>query len=230
MIKKLKIICLCVGILFVSGCQSQNTDKAGVIAGIGNVTLRGPIKIIEQQIGVVEDTDAVDDSGEESKNVSTEGNKKSSSTKNSVGENVAADDNRSRDSSTPVVESVTISIECKTILKNMDKLESGYKEYVPSGGIFIASMPIEITGGESVLDILHTACNTSNISVVVSGGSYIESIGNIKEKKCGEFSGWMYSINDAYISNSVSRQKVKSGDTIKIMFSCAPNGKDLYFK
>lgn len=123
--------------------------------------------------------------------------------------------------------SVTISVECSTILNNMDKLKDGYQDFIPQNGIILNNIQVEIEEGETVLEVLEKVCKSEEINIAARNG-YVAGIGNIDEFACGNLSGWMYSVNDAYVNMSAAKKQLVSGDRIKWMYTC-DNGRDLYF-
>lgn len=56
-------------------------------------------------------------------------------------------------------DTVTIGIDCHMALANYDKLDSALKDerFVPSSGVILADTQVELTGGESVYDVLQKA-------------------------------------------------------------------------
>lgn len=122
---------------------------------------------------------------------------------------------------------VTLSIECTTILNNMSKLKPGYQDFIPASGYILPMMEIEIQEEESVLSVLERACKLNGIKLSARNG-YVSEIGNIGEYVCGNLSGWMYSVNGAFINQSASQKILQDGDTIKWMYTC-DNGRDLSF-
>lgn len=122
-----------------------------------------------------------------------------------------------------VIETIMISVECHTINNNLDQLDPGYLPFVPSSGILLPVKTLEIEKGDTVLSIL----KKSGIKVVENAG-YVSSIENIEASKCGNLSGWMYSVNGAFVNKSAAQKQVENGDVIKWMYTC-DNGRDLTF-
>ena len=125
----------------------------------------------------------------------------------------------------------TISIDCSTILNNMDKLTSGKEEFVPSNGLILAPSQITFTKGESVFDILQRACKEAGIHMESTNTpgydtDYIEGINQLYEFDCGEQSGWMYSVNGWFPNYGCSKYTVENGDVIKLVYTCNL-GKDV---
>lgn len=124
---------------------------------------------------------------------------------------------------------VTISIDVKTILNNRDKLKPGVAEFVPDNGIILAPMQVEITGSETVLDILKKVTNDYRIKLVFQGSgasSYIQEISNIREFDCGQLSGWMYTVNGSYVNMASGAKIPTNGDVVRWVYTC-DNGRDI---
>lgn len=131
---------------------------------------------------------------------------------------------------------VTISIDMKTILNNMDKLKENKKPYVPADGWVLKPTKVEIQEGDSVFSILEKVTRANRIHMEYQGANqgiynsvYIQGIHQLYEFDCGDLSGWMYSINGDYVSVGASVAKLKDGDVVKWMYSC-DLGRDLDFK
>lgn len=120
---------------------------------------------------------------------------------------------------------ITIAIDCKTILDNLDDLEKGYKDYVPKNGMILDSVTLKIKKNSSVLDVLETVNQKYNLNLKDRKspyGTYVYGIGNIEEKICGQTSGWIYSVNGVFPGQSASSYRLKDGDKIKWRFTCKP--------
>lgn len=113
----------------------------------------------------------------------------------------------------------TLTIECKSILNNMDKLSPNLKDNVPKDGIIYSTRTVAYKDGENVFDILQRITQANNIQMEHNGGSYIKGINNLYEFDCGSSSGWKYSVNGDFRRESVSQYKIKSGDDIQFIYS-----------
>lgn len=125
----------------------------------------------------------------------------------------------------------TISINCSTILKNMDKLDSDRKEFVPKDGWILAPVEVEFKDGDTVLDVLSKVCKQNNIQLEhsytpVYGSSYIEGINQLYEFNCGELSGWMFSVDGWFPNYGCDKYEVSDGETIAWVYTC-DLGKDV---
>ena len=58
---------------------------------------------------------------------------------------------------------VTFSINCSTILNNMDQLESGLESYVPSDGVILKPTKITLDENATAYDALSEACRQNKI-------------------------------------------------------------------
>lgn len=119
-----------------------------------------------------------------------------------------------------------ISIDCSTILDNMENLKSGKEGYVPSDGMILYPMEVEFTEGDTVFDLLKRVCDAAGIQLEYSwygvfGSNYIEGINHLYEFDCGEGSGWMYNVNGWYPDRGVSVYKLSDGDYIEFRYTCS---------
>ena len=127
--------------------------------------------------------------------------------------------------------SVSISIECKTLLNRLDEIKPGYVDFVPKDGIVLANISYEVDPSTTVLDVLKKACDAKEISYKVNNG-YVQEIAYLPHKildsSFDNSSGWMYSINGKYVNKGAGDEKVKlhEGDRIKLMYTLT-GGNDL---
>lgn len=126
----------------------------------------------------------------------------------------------------------TISIDCKTILDNMEKLDKTKTALVPEDGVIYPETVVKYDKGDSVLDILKKVTMDNKIHMEYSdsptyGGGYVEGIANIYEFDCGSASGWEFSVNGWFPNYSGENYEVGDGDVICWRYSCE-NGKDIH--
>jgi hypothetical protein len=124
-------------------------------------------------------------------------------------------------------ETVTMTIECKTVLDNMDSLDSNIVSYIPDDGIILKKTEYVLRQGDTVFDILNRVTRYNKIQMEYQGAdlnkygsAYIEGINYLYEYSCGELSGWMYSVNDKFPEYGCSNYKLKDGDNIKWSYTC----------
>lgn len=125
----------------------------------------------------------------------------------------------------------TISIECSTLLNNMDVLPKEKHEFVPTDGLILAPSEVEFEEGESVHDILKRVCQAAGIHMESSytpvyDSAYVEGINQLYEFDGGELSGWMYKVNGWFPNYGVSKYEVSDGDVIEFVYTC-DLGKDV---
>lgn len=118
----------------------------------------------------------------------------------------------------------SITIECKSILDNMDDLKPEHEKYVPKNGIMLNNYKTTLKSKSTVYDLLKKACNDKGITYTAKDtmySVYIAGINNIDEKDCGKDSGWMYSVNGSYPNVSVDSKKLKDGDKVVFTYTCS---------
>ena len=114
----------------------------------------------------------------------------------------------------------TFSIECSTILNNLDMLDPDKLEIVPSNGVILAKTTVTFYEGESVFDVLQRICKEYGIHMEaewtpIYNSAYVEGIHNLYEFDCGALSGWMYKVNGWYPNYGCSRYQLKDGDVVE---------------
>ena len=119
----------------------------------------------------------------------------------------------------------TFSIECSTILNNLNQLDPEKLEMIPADGVILAKTAVTFYEGESVFEVLQRVCKEKGIHLEASwtpmyNSAYIEGIHNLYEFDCGELSGWMYRVNGWYPNYGCSRYQLKDGDVVEWRFTC----------
>ena len=119
----------------------------------------------------------------------------------------------------------TFSIECSTILNNLDMLDPDKLEMVPSGGVILSKTTVTFYEGESVFDVLQRICQQYGIHMEaewtpIYNSAYVEGIHNLYEFDCGALSGWMYKVNGWYPNYGSSRYQLKDGDVVEWRYTC----------
>ena len=133
---------------------------------------------------------------------------------------------------------VTISINCATILDNMDQLDPAKAEFVPEDGWILEPVEVEIEAGDSVFDVLQAVCKENKIHMEHNttpgiGAVYIEGMAQLYEFDCGELSGWNFCVDDAVESYGCDSIKLEGGEVIEWLYSCDLGrdlGKDVNFE
>ncbi len=119
----------------------------------------------------------------------------------------------------------TISINCATILDNMDKLDPAKKDFVPSDGWILKKTTVTFEPGETVHDVLKRVCRDKGIHMEstytpVYDSAYVEGINQLYEFDCGSESGWMYKVNGWFPNYGSSQYEVSDGDEIAWVYTC----------
>lgn len=119
----------------------------------------------------------------------------------------------------------TLSVDCATILDNLDRLDPSKAELIPPGGIILAEQEVAFSEGESVFTVLAREMKRRHIHFEfeenpVYNSAYVEGIGNIYEFDCGELSGWTYKINGSFPGCGCSQYILKNGDVVEIVYTC----------
>lgn len=119
----------------------------------------------------------------------------------------------------------TFSISCKTVLDNMDSLDSSKRDIIPDDGWILKPVTVTFNEGESVFDVLSRVCREQKIHLEFSftpmyNSAYIEGINNLYEFDCGSLSGWVYEVNNWFPNYGCSRYAVQNGDVIEFHYTC----------
>lgn len=123
------------------------------------------------------------------------------------------------------------SIECSSILNNLQNLKENKLDIIPSNGIIFAEQTVTFYEGESVYDVLQRICKENGIPLESSwtpiyNSAYVEGIYNLYEFDCGNGSGWMYRIDGWYPNYGCSRYPLKQGEKVEWRYTC-DYGKDI---
>jgi hypothetical protein len=118
-----------------------------------------------------------------------------------------------------------VSINCASILNNMDLLDKEKTELAPPDGIILPPVAVSFREGESAFDALKNITRERKIhlefvNTPIYNSAYIEGINNIYEFDCGELSGWMFKVNGWFPNYGCSRYQLKAGDVIEWIYTC----------
>lgn len=102
---------------------------------------------------------------------------------------------------------VTISINCEKAL--------AYGANVPESGYFLAPCKYTAEQGDTVFDVLEAVAKENGISLKHQNKTYIQAIGGLSEKACGNGSGWTYKVNDNKPNKSAAKYELSNGDVIE---------------
>ncbi len=126
----------------------------------------------------------------------------------------------------------TVSIVCRTILDNWDRLAVEKQEFVPEDGIILATVRVPFAEGESAFDATKRACDAYGIQMEYSwtplyDAFYVEGINHVYEFDCGAESGWMFKVNGWFPNYGASSYILSDGDAIMWEYTCVGLGTDI---
>ena len=119
----------------------------------------------------------------------------------------------------------TVSIDCLTILDNIDSLKPSKKSMVPEDGIICPPTEVTFNEGDTAFDVLVKLTRDKGIHMEYNkapayNSIYIEGIGNLYEMDCGELSGWTYLVNGEGLNYGCSQYTMVNGDVIEWRYTC----------
>ena len=168
----------------------------------------------------------VQNKGADTTDNSTDADSKTDS-KTKVNKNTKSDQNTSSSDKKSEEKKLTctISIDCKAILENKDKLRSSKKDYVPKDGWILRTSTVDFEKGDTVFDVLKRVTKAAGIHMEsqwtpMYDSYYVEGINQLYEFDCGANSGWMYSVNGWFPNYGCSSYEVKDGDKIEWRYTC----------
>lgn len=232
--KKLLGILLCVSLLFCSVfalivIPSDKSDSKG--RNTVNVEQRKndekKADDMQKQVPVNDENQSNQGLDQENK-VRTENTKKTDSSsgqktsKNGISsqnQNSSQNEVTSSDSTTTNEQYVTLSIDCKTILNNINQLPEQYKSCVPGNGIILPAQKVKIQEDDTVFDVVLRVTKQKRIPLAQSNG-YIQSINALPEKIFNGSGGWMYSVNGTFANTGCKEYRLKDNDKIEWRYTC----------
>lgn len=127
------------------------------------------------------------------------------------------------DAQEPQAQTCTISIDCSTILDNMDKLERGKEGLIPSDGILLAKTEVQYEEGDTVFTMLKRELKSRKMHYDFEGSgsaAYLTGLCNIYEFDCGKLSGWEFAVNGSFPSVGMGVYKLSPGDSVALIYTC----------
>lgn len=120
--------------------------------------------------------------------------------------------------------SFTLSVSCVRALES-GLLKESVRKLLPENGQLYPAKKIVFNEGDNALSAMMTELKKNRIPVA-STGSYIQSIGGLAEKVCGELSGWMCKVNGEFLNKSLANYVLCPGDVVEWVYTC-DLGRDL---
>lgn len=127
------------------------------------------------------------------------------------------------DAQEPQAQTCTISIDCSTILDNMDKLKRGKEGLIPSDGILLAKTEVQYEEGDTVFTMLKRELKSRKMHYDFEGSgssAYLTGLCNIYEFDCGKLSGWEFAVNGSFPSVGMGVYKLSPGDSVALIYTC----------
>lgn len=115
------------------------------------------------------------------------------------------------------VGTVEFSVRCDTLIGKADS------EYIPSDGIILDSITLEIESDTTVYDVLVDAVRENGIQMDSGGADgmmYVSGINYLYEFDYGDLSGWMYRVNGEIPSVSCDEYTLSDGDIVEWLYTC----------
>ena len=118
----------------------------------------------------------------------------------------------------------TLEIRCDEALTS-PLLSDEKRTLLPQNGEIIRFCEVGFNAGESVFDILMRTVQERKLHLDFSetpayNSAYIKGISNLYELDCGEFSGWLYTVNGKSPDVGYSQYKPEHGDSISFTYTC----------
>ena len=127
------------------------------------------------------------------------------------------------DAQEPQTQTCTVSIDCSTILDNMDKLKRGKEGLIPSDGILLAKTEVQYEEGDTVFTMLKRELKSRKMHYDFEGSgsaAYLTGLCNIYEFDCGKLSGWEFAVNGSFPSVGMGVYKLSPGDSVALIYTC----------
>ncbi len=128
-----------------------------------------------------------------------------------------------------VAGTVYLSIDCSTVLQNMDLLDPALKDggLIPEDGMILQETEYTFAQGDTVFDLLCKATKENQIQLEYKGAQdssvsalYVQGIGYLYEFSCGAQSGWSYCVNGEFLSVGCDSYTLKNGDKVQWLYTC----------
>ena len=161
----------------------------------------------------------------EEENLQLQSNQETNSKQSNTNKSTKVETNQDNNNVANSKRYITLSIDCKTILNNLNELPEQYHSFVPSNGVILAEKKVSINEGDTVFDVIVKVTKMQKIQLSSIGG-YIQSINNLPEKLFNGSGGWMYEVNGVYGDKGSKEYVLNNNDKVKWRYSCY-NG-DLY--
>ena len=118
----------------------------------------------------------------------------------------------------------TVAVTCNTLV-GREEMNEAKRDLVPEDGVLLPPTQCSFSEGESVFDALQRVTrdlklHMEYVKVPAYNNIYVEGICNLYEFDGGPLSGWVYFVNDKYITYACSEYILKDGDAIEWVYTC----------
>lgn len=117
----------------------------------------------------------------------------------------------------------TVSINCATILDNMESLVPGKADLVPEDGVLLQETTVALYPDDTAYTLLQRFFQEQKLHYEFAGSNssaYLEGLCNLYEFDCGSLSGWEFSVNGTFPSIGVGGYTLQDGDKIRLLYTC----------
>lgn len=211
------LLCICAGIGAFQAAGTEN-DKTGttVISSESNKITSDTATVGTTKAKVSKSTAA---SASASKTITTyrsSSNTETTAAAASTTKKAEASENNTSEKSTEKKSfKVSITISCK----NAAAYGADVPEYI------LTARSITVNNGDTVFDALKSVCKANGISLKYQSIYYVQGIGGLNEKDCGEASGWMYRVNGNTPQKAAAGYTLSQGDKIEWYYVTSPSDK-----
>lgn len=220
------VLCICIGIGAFETVNNKNNTK--------NTTSTVSSTITESE-NQSEIQHVKDESTKKSSSsaINSTTNKYTSTKANAVKQTTAAAQTTKKKSTTSAKRAATKSSTTKkttTVKKSFNvsitiRCENAvaYGADVPE--YLLSTRTIKVTQGDTAFDALKAACKANSISLKYQSIYYVQGIGGLNEKDCGDTSGWMYRVNGVSPNKAAAKYTLSSGDEIEWYYVTSPSDR-----
>lgn len=126
----------------------------------------------------------------------------------------------------PELVTVTISINCDNLSRDMSKLANpAVADFIPEDGVVLEAVTYEGTTDNTVFDALNTVCRNNGIHLESNytpmyESYYVEGINYLYEFDAGPGSGWQYKVNGWFPNYGCSSYYLSDGEVIEWVYTC----------
>lgn len=120
----------------------------------------------------------------------------------------------------PQTQTVSLSVTCHNAIAYGILDNPNFQGVVPENGVYFDNSAVEVTEGESVLNVLKRCLKSEKIVYQVNASGYVRSIGGLSEFDCGAQSGWMYKVNGELPNVSCKYYTLQAGDCVEFVYTC----------